>query len=151
MGRLAQTLGPTITNRRMPKKICANCHYFVRIHHGERSQPFTLEINRENRLKATNDDLSWQKDSESLCCHRGIWDEGVGFPESSKIEQVAKLNRKDLCYFLPYQPGMLLPAAEKLQDARLTQTRELQKIRFAVYAVTVSIIGLLLKLLFGGA
>ena len=135
----------------MTRSVCANCHFFVRVHHGERTQPFTLEVGREARLKAASGDLSWQRDSEALCCHRGIWDEGVGFPESTKLEQVAKLNRKNVCYFMPYQPGMLLPAAEKLQDARLIQNRELQKIRFAVYAVAISILGLLLKMAFGGA
>lgn len=135
----------------MPKAICANCHYFVRVHHGERSGSHTLEIGRENRQKAISGDLSWQRESESLSCYRGIWDEGVGFPESSKLEQVSKLHRKNQCYFLPYQPGMLLPAAEKLQDTRLTQARELQKIRFAIYAVAISIIGLVIKLLVGGA
>lgn len=48
---------------------------------------------------------------------------------------------------MPSQPGMLLPAAEKLQDARLLQTRELQKIRFAVYGLTLTIVGLIVKLL----
>lgn len=99
---------------------------------------------------ALSGDLSWQRQNESLCCHRGIWDEGVGFPESSKMEQVAGLNRRNLCYFFPYQPGMLLSAAEKLQDARLVQNRELQKIRIAVYAVAAGLLGLLVKLLVGG-
>ena len=46
---------------------------------------------------------------------------------------------------------MLLPAAEKLQDARLTQTRELYKLRLAVYALVVSILALLAKLLVSAA
>ena len=135
----------------MPKATCTSCHYFVRVHHSERSQPFTLEIGRENRSRSNYGDLTWQRETEALCCHRGVWDEGVGFPESSKLEQVAKLNRKNFCYHMPYQPGMLLPAAEKLQDARLVQNRELEKIRFAVYAVAVSILALAVKLVFGAA
>lgn len=135
----------------MPKASCATCHYFVRVHHGERSQPITLEVGRESRERSISGDLGWQRESEALCCHRGIWDEGVGFPESSKLEQVAKLNRKNRCYYMPYQPGMLLPAAEKLQDARLIQNRELQKIRFAVYGVAVSILALVIRLFVGAA
>jgi hypothetical protein len=135
----------------MFKQTCANCHYFVRIHHSERGDHFTLEIGRENRKRASQSDLGWQKEGESLCCHRGIWDEGVGFPETSKQEQIAQLNRKNACYFMPYQPGMLLPAAEKLQDARLVQNRELQKIRFALYALALSVLGLVVKLISGGS
>ena len=135
----------------MPRTTCASCHYFVRVHHGERSQPFTLEIGRDNRRRSSAGDFTWQKETEAVCCHRGIWDEGVGFPESSKLEQVAHLNRKNLCYYMPYQPGMLLPAAEKLQDARLIQNRELQKIRFAVYAVALSILAVVVKLVLGAA
>ncbi|MBT3066814.1 hypothetical protein [Rhodoferax sp. U11-2br] len=131
----------------MFKKTCATCHYFTRVHHQENGNHYSLEISREFRKRAATGDLSWQRDSESICCHRGVWDEGVGFPESSKLEQVRKLNRRNKCYYIPYQPGMLLSAAEKLQDARLLQTRELQKIRFAVYGLTLTIVGLIVKLL----
>lgn len=97
---------------------------------------------------AAKGDFSWQRETETLCCFRGIWNEGVGFPESSKVEQAAKLNRKGNCYYMPYQPGLLLPAAEKLQEARLVQTREIQKLRIAIYGLIIGILGLLAKLIF---
>lgn len=135
----------------LKKKTCTSCHYLVRLHHPERTGPFTLELPREARRRAEVGDFSWQRENESLACYRGIWDEGVGFPESSKGEQVSKLNRRSSCYFLPYQPGMLLTAAEKLQVDRLSQTRELQKLRIAVYGLIVAIVGLAAKLFISGA
>ena len=131
----------------MFKKTCTTCHYFTRVHHLENGTHHTVEVNPDLRKRTANGDLSWQRESESICCHRGIWDEGVGFPESSKLEQTNKLNRHNKCYYLPYQPGMLLPAAEKLQDARITQIRELQRIRFAVYGLVLTIAGLIVKLM----
>jgi hypothetical protein len=129
------------------KKTCATCHYFIRVHHLENGTHHAFEVSRDHRERTKNGDLSWQRESESICCHRGIWDEGLGFPESSKLEQASTINRRNKCYYLPYQPGMLLPAAEKLQDARINQTRELQKIRFAVYGLALTIIGLIVKLI----
>lgn len=130
----------------MFKRTCSSCHFFVRVQHPERGGHLTFEIGREQRQQASQGLLDWQRESESLCCHRGIWDEGVGFPGSSRQEQIAQLNRRSTCYYMPYQPGMLLPAAEKLQEARLVQTRELQKIRFAIYALVVAILTLVAKL-----
>ncbi|UZD55827.1 hypothetical protein [Caldimonas aquatica] len=134
----------------MFKKTCSSCHYFIRLHYPERAAPFSLEVPREARRRAAAGDLSWQRESESLACHRGIWDEGVGCSESSKIEQVSKLNRRGRCYYLPYQPGMLLPAAEKLQAERASQSRELQRWRIAVYSLVIAIAGLAAKLFIGG-
>lgn len=96
-------------------------------------------------------DLGWQNEDEALSCYRGIWDEGVGFPESSKNEQVSKIRRNGRCYYFPYQPGMLLPAAERVQESRLVQNRELQKVRLAIYALVLSVLALLAKLILGGA
>ena len=135
----------------MLKKSCSTCHYFVRTRNPERGERHTFEISHSIRVKAAQKELTWQREDESLSCFRGIWDEGVGFPESSKVEQIATLRRNGRCYYFPYQPGMLLPAAEKLQDARLTQTRELYKLRLAVYALVVSILALLAKLLVSAA
>jgi hypothetical protein len=134
----------------MLKKTCASCHYLVRSSHSGCAGPFTLEVPSEARQRSKVGDLSWQRESESIACHRGIWDEGVGFPTSSKAEQVSGLNRRGRCYYFPYQPGMLLPAAEKLQADRLSQTRELQKLRIAVYGLIVAVCGLAAKLFIGG-
>ena len=135
----------------MFKQTCAGCHFFVRTLYVGRGQPAVLAIAKDSRALASAGDLSWQRPEEALSCHRGIWDEGAGLPESSKSEQVAGLNRRGRCYFMPYQPGMLLPAAEKLQEARLEQTRELQKLRYAAYAVAASLLAILVKMLLSDA
>jgi hypothetical protein len=117
--------------------------------HLEHGSHYVLEISREQRDLAQGGELAWQREYESISCYRGIWDEGVGFSDSTKLDQMTKLERKNRCYFIPYQAGMLLPAAEKLQEKNYEQARELQKLRYTAYAILVSLLAIFVKLVLG--
>ncbi|MGN2245026.1 hypothetical protein ACFWZU_16140 [Frateuria sp. GZRR33] len=131
------------------KKICANCHFFVRRYHGQGGAEHTFEVTAPNRLKAAQGNTSWQHDSESLACFKGIWDEGLGLNSTAKNAAISRENRRGRCYFLPYQPGMLLPAAEKLQQERASASSDKSKSRLAIYGLLLTIAGLVAKLAYG--
>ena len=130
----------------MPKQTCANCHFFIRRHHGERGAEHTFVVGSAQRALTAAGDLSWQRMSESIACFKGVWDEGCGLSGQAKVAATASQERHKRCYFLAYQEGMLLPAAEKLQQESVSRSFERRKYRLAIYGLLVTIIGLLAKL-----
>ncbi len=132
----------------MPKAACTNCQFFCRTYRGENGVEHTFEVAEAQRKLAHSGDLSWQRDTESLACFKGIWDEGLGISRTTLLAVLAKRRRKGECYFLPFRPGMLLPAAEKLQQFQQSRTEDLRKYRLAIYALILSILGLLAKILY---
>ena len=131
------------------KQTCTGCHFFVRNYHQRDGKVFTLEVSTEQRVAAKAGDTSCQREGESLSCHKGIWDEGLGFPGTSKPIQIAQTRRNRQCHFFQYRPGMLLPAAEKLLETALATKLETQKYRLAIYGLLLLALGLLVKLLLG--
>lgn len=97
---------------------------------------------------AARGDFGWQRDGESLGCHKGIWDEGLGFGGGTKAEAISKRRRNDKCYFFEFQSGTFLPAAEKLQQERLASAQDSLKYRVAIYGLAVTIIGLVARLIY---
>ena len=67
----------------------------------------------------------------------------------AKVAAVSQFDRRRKCYYFEYQPGMLLPAAEKLQQERAAASTERFKYRLTIYGLLLAIIGLLLKLAYG--
>ena len=51
----------------------------------------------------------------SLKCQMGVWDEGVSPGKEDRIERLTNVDRKDQCFFFPYNPSMLFDAAIELQ------------------------------------
>jgi hypothetical protein len=133
----------------MTKQICANCHFFIRQYRDERGAEHTFAVGAEQRARAISGDLSWQRESESLGCSRGVWDEGLGIGEAGKTAAISQQNRRGKCYFFMFQPGMLLPAAEKLQHERASTSKERLKYRLTIYGLLVGLIGLAIKLAYG--
>ena len=131
------------------KEICANCHFFIRQHHGHGGAEHTLEIGISQRAQAERGDLSWQRDSESIACFKGVWDEGLGMGGPAKIAATSQQDHHGKCYYFQFQPGMLLPAAEKLQQERAAASNERLKYRLAIYALLLTIAGLVAKLAYG--
>ncbi len=103
------------------KANCANCHFFIRDTMGHK-----LLINDEKRKLACEDDFSWVKSLESLSCYFGVWDEG--YTKIERDKEIVQKTRKDFCFYWRYRPGMLLNAAETLQE-RESQKRETRKER----------------------
>jgi hypothetical protein len=130
----------------MPKAACANCHYFSRSFRGDNGVEHTLEIRNEHRKLALSGDLKWKSPMESLICFKGIWDEGVGI--AKPLPDLIAENRKHRCFFFPYHAGMLLPTAEELQQDQQSRADDGRKYRLAIYALVVSILGLVAKILY---
>lgn len=72
----------------------------------------------------------------------------LGFGASDKNSCVTKQKRNGLCYFLEFQSGMIMGAAEKLQPDRVECSREIAKYRLTIYAVLLTILGLIIKLVY---
>lgn len=130
------------------KQVCTNCQFFIRHYRNERGADHTLEIPNDHRRKAEGNDFSWRRESEALECFKGIWDEGYSTSGQSMHQIVALQNRKNKCYFLEFQPGMLLPAADKLQQEIKASAGEKQRLRYTIYALVVAILGLLARLVY---
>ncbi len=131
----------------MSKKICASCHFLCKYYRNERGAEHTNEVSREQRERAKQGDILWQRESESLGCYKGIWDEGLGSTAHTKVELVAKLDRSGKCYFFEFQPGTFMQAAEKLQQENAANANEVKKYRLGIYALLLTIIGLAAKLI----
>jgi hypothetical protein len=131
----------------MPKQICANCHFFCKQYRNDRGAEHTLEVSCEQRERAKQGDLSWQRESESLGCYKGIWDEGHRAAGHTMVDLVSKRVRRGKCYFFEFQPGTFMQAAEKLQQERIANANELKKYRLAIYGLLLAIVGLAAKLI----
>jgi hypothetical protein len=130
-------------------KTCVTCHFFVRTHFPDGTQPFTLDVSEEDRVRAALGSLSWQREFESLSCHKGVWDEGLGIHGEHLLKQISKVRRNGKCFYFEHSPGMLLPAAEKLQEASMLKSNEGLKYRLAIYGLTLTVIALGLKVFLG--
>jgi hypothetical protein len=74
-------------------------------------------ISKKEREMLAREDRSFTKENSlALCCHQGVWDEGAqGFEESQMYQTIINIDRKNDCFFWPYQPGMRLPVAKELE------------------------------------
>ena len=131
------------------KQICANCQFFIRQYRGHGGAEHTFEIGAAQRAQAERGDLSWQRDSESIACFKGVWDEGLGMGGPAKIVAISQQERRGNCYYFQFQPGMLLPAADKLQQERAAASTEWLKYRLAIYALLLTVIALIAKIAYG--
>ncbi len=81
--------------------------------------PDPVHVSPEERDAARKGDYSWHKRTTSLCnlgCHHKVWSEGYNFDFDKRHEFIVQTDRTDFCFFFRFRPGMLLPAAEKLQQ-----------------------------------
>jgi hypothetical protein len=125
-----------------PAKSCTNCHFFHRQHGSDGKQ----EISPDCRKRTTQGDFSWQREYESLSCYKGIWDGGYNFPESSK-HALLVLTKRNACYFLKYQQGMFLNAADTLRLERIATENNLRNYRIAIIGLFATVVGLIVALL----
>jgi len=130
------------------KQTCADCHYFVKEFAGTETalppRPFTLEIGREQRVKAKHGDYSWVGPS-SLCCSRKVWDEGY-MSAGRREKEVSQTNRRGKCFFWSFRPGMMLPAAFELQAHETDAKEKSRSRRWTFYLLVVGfVLGLVAK------
>lgn len=94
-------------------KSCVKCHFFVTL---LEQRPF--EIRETERLLASQNNFEWVRSVNGLRCNMTVWDEGAGGCEPDRYKRIVTTDRANSCFFFPYQPGMLLPAAEVLQKRK---------------------------------
>ena len=95
------------------KKICRNCHFLTKytVTPSGQRQVFVLDDNERTSLALG--DMTCIEYIFRLKCHQLVWSEGTtGAKRRDEIINKTKRNRN--CFFFPYNPTMLLPAAEKL-------------------------------------
>lgn len=105
---------------RTVKQACVDCHYFKK-HNA--SNPNSI-INHHQREAIRKKDFSWLNDAFALCCHRGIWDEGIDPELVNKRNEIIDKERKDTCFFYEFTSGMTFQAAQDLQKKKASEARD---------------------------
>jgi hypothetical protein len=131
------------------KQTCADCHFFVKEARDlPTPQPIVLDVALSERATAKANDFTWAKQYHALGCHFGVWDEGYNFDMAKRFEVIADTDRRDLCFFWRFRPGMLIPAAKILQE-REARDREAGKDRcLTVLGLWIAAVALLVNAVF---
>ena len=102
------------------KQNCVDCHFFV-TNIKFPNQIESLSKEESERKKARQKDYSWvdtrQGDNAWLACYFNVWHERYNEFDSAKFHKViVEKDRGDSCFWWPYNPDMLPPAAKILQE-----------------------------------
>lgn len=98
------------------KEICRNCHFFAKeTREPGGSGPFTFSVSVDERKALQFGKADCVDPYHCLKCHMGAWDEGLKPGKEDRIERLNLTNRKDKCFFFPYDPSMMFAAAIQLQ------------------------------------
>jgi len=101
------------------KKICRNCHFLAedfRIGNKSSSNLVSADKRKKLKNKEINGEMVFL---ENLKCYHGVWDEGNKTRNFDRYEEINEKERSDSCFFYPYIPGMLFPAAVHLQKRKV--------------------------------
>lgn len=98
---------------------------------------------------ARKNDFSWVNRLESLQCHFKVWSEGATSKDFDRFETIAKKNRKGACFFFPYHPDMLLPAAEILQKRQAESNDASIDRRLTIWGLWIAAIALVSSTIVG--
>jgi len=102
------------------KQSCVDCHFFVKTIKDPQRGP--IEIEASEREKARQEDYSWVVYGTGgvsvwLACSFGVWDEGYNkFDRAKRYQVIVEKDQGDSCFWWPYNPAMLIPAAKILQE-----------------------------------
>jgi hypothetical protein len=108
------------------KEICRNCHFLAKEVREGTGRVLTSSVSTNERVAAKAGEIDFLKSYFGLKCQMGVWDEGVAPGKEDRLERVNITNRADKCFFFPYDPSMMFPAAEELQK-RSQENRNLKK------------------------
>jgi hypothetical protein len=109
-----------------PKESCVSCQFFI--------QRFSKETytnpNSDCRENARNNHFEWVNENSFLECYFLVWAEGHGTYRQERFDTIILKNRRDFCFYWPYHPEMMMPAAETLQkrDVEAKETRRTRKL-----------------------
>lgn len=114
---------------------CLNCHFLAKdyMNHSSCVHQFSLREKERNYFKKNNlDEINKLCDMFSLNCHMGVWDFGAGTRKKDLYNIVARVNRKNKCFYIPFEDGMLFKGAIEVQK-RQNEIDQLKKTnRFSV-------------------
>lgn len=98
------------------KQICTNCNFFAKeFQESNTARRLSSSVSKDERKKANQGNIDFVGDMYCLKCHMGVWDEGVSPDVINRINRVSILERKDKCFFFPYDPSLMFDAAKELQ------------------------------------
>ena len=122
------------------KSCCQNCHFLAKDHvaiNGKRKSLLWDEEERKN--------FKIEK-YYSARCYKGVWDTGVDPTLKGKLREVLLEARKNNCFFIEYQPGMLFPAADE-RFRILNEHRQLKRShRFTQIGLIIAAVGLFVNI-----
>ena len=130
------------------RQACVDCHFFVREFRDRGTGVgHSLEIGRDQRDSSRHDDYSWHRAEDTLKCEFGVWDEGFEPDPSHRHERVVNADRSDFCFFWPWHPGMLLPAARVLQQRAAANREASRDRRLTVWGLWVAVAALVANII----
>ena len=139
--------------RLKPKQSCVDCHFFMR-RNGQCSGNLE-EIKEPERKSLRQGGDPWASRNCELSCSFGVWDEGLDFfdfLEANRYQVIVETNRRGFCFWWPYHPGMLLPAAKILQereaknrDAEHDRSLTRRGLRIATFALFINAAALVIN------
>ena len=98
-------------------KACINCHFFQR-EVSDRAGTRALAVSEEIREGVRTRGLRWPIEDLTTTlyfgCYHQVWSKGNGVESEDVYNEIIKSGRNN-CFFFPYTPGMMFPAATTLQ------------------------------------
>lgn len=129
-----------------PIECCAGCHFLVKEFRTLPAAVGTMTdyLEPEERDRARRDDFGWLAPPREyvLTCKHGVWEPGFHHPREPWGVLLARIERRDRCFYLPFDRNMLMPAAVTLQERRQAHReaeRDRELTRHALQQTRVSI------------
>ncbi|MDE0166384.1 MAG: hypothetical protein OXL36_14925 [Bryobacterales bacterium] len=112
--------------KRFFRRTCLKCHFLSKAKHPQfgKIEPWT---------HADRASLHIDEGLNELCAH-GIWNTGADSKLKSNLQEILLKSRRNSCFFIEYQAGMSLQAAEKLLEHRAAK----RGARVAIIALCIS-------------
>ena len=91
---------------------CKNCHFLVKEHRDPTGGIYRFSWNKRERSDLRVDE------QYAANCFQGIWDTGVDPSLNKRLPEILNKQRRDDCFFIAPQEGMLFDAALELHKIR---------------------------------
>lgn len=119
-------------------KSCRECHFATKEYRGPGTAHFEFSLTSEDRRPDAQ-----LAEHYSRKCLKGVWDEGLSMSKDAVQSELARTDREHGCFFFPFQPSMLFPAAAELQKRAVENTQMKRTNLYAVLGLWLAAIGLI--------
>jgi hypothetical protein len=127
------------------KQTCVDCHFFQWEARELPNRP-SFEVETSNREATRKGDFSWATAHITLSCCFGVWDEGHNFNRADRQKIITQIDRRNFCFWWKHRPGMLIPAAQILQERETKEREARRERRLTLYGLWIAAIALVLNL-----